>query len=182
MQFIILEKKKIIFFWSAKCGCSTLKTILARYLHIDNPEKYKNIHLNEELKNLFDKYNKEKNYKNYDIVMLIRNPYKRLVSGFLNKYVNRLHYKNPPNSNCFKDFCHILYKNPDQIDKHHFEKQTTGKGWIFYNYLGKPKIKYVLDTKNVNDITNILGLNITYLKLNYTIYNNKKKMLKTCGI
>ena len=103
--------------------------------------------------------------------MLVRNPYKRLVSGFLNKYVNKLHYKNPPNCNCFYDFCRILQKNPEQIERRHFEKQTAHKGWDFYNELQRPNIKYILDTSKVNDIIKILGLNIPEIKKNY---NNKK--------
>ena len=146
MQFIIVHTKKLIIFWSPKCGSSTLKTILAIYFKIENT-KYNHIHLNKELSVKIDKRDKKKIdiYKNYNIVMLIRNPYERLVSGFLNKYVG-CEYKNPPNCNCFYDFCHILQKNPGKIDKHHFVKQTTGKGWDFYNELQRPNIKYILDT------------------------------------
>ena len=88
MQFIIVHTKKLIIFWSPKCGCSTLKHILAIYFKVDN-NKYRHIHVNKELQVKIDKRDKNKIdiYKNYNIVMLIRNPYKRLVSGFLNKYV-----------------------------------------------------------------------------------------------
>lgn len=174
MRFIIIDDKKLIIFWSPKCGCSTLKTILAIYYDIDNKNKYKSIHKNKELSAKINKKDKNKIdiYKNYDIVMLIRNPYERLISGFLNKYVNGK-IKNPPNCICFYDFCQILQKNPRQIDRHHFEKQTTGQGWKFYNELQRPKIKYVLDTSKVNDITKILGLNISEIKL-----NSSKKSIK----
>ena len=62
---------------------------------------YKHVHLNKELDSKINKrdINKLNIYKNYDILILIRNPYERLVSGFLNKYVNELHYKNPNNCN-----------------------------------------------------------------------------------
>lgn len=167
MHFIILDDKKLIVFWSLKCGCSTLKTILAIYLKLQN-SKYRHIHLNKELREKINKrdQNKISIYKNYNIVMLIRNPYKRLVSGFLNKYVNN-HYENPSNCNCFYDFCRILLKNPEKINKHHFDKQTCDIGWDFYNELQRPNIKYILDTSKVNDITKILGLNIPKIKENY---------------
>ena len=48
MQYIVLEDKQLIIFWSPKCGCSTLKTIIAKYFDIDN-STYRNIHVNKEL-------------------------------------------------------------------------------------------------------------------------------------
>ena len=181
MRFIIIDDKKLIIFWSPKCGCTTLKTILAIYFKVKNT-KYKHIHLNEELSVKFNKRDKNKIdiYKNYNIVMLIRNPYERLVSGFLNKYVKRQHYKNPSNCNCFYDFCHILQKNPEKIDVGHFKKQTSGRGWIFYNELQRPNIKYILDTSKVNDITKILGLNIPEIKENCNkVIEKDEEMKKT---
>ena len=179
MQFIIIHDKKLIIFWSPKCGCSTLKTILAIYFNIHNPIKYSHIHLNEELDELIDKNEDNLKYKNYDLVFLIRNPYDRLASGFMNKYVNitkykRPHYTSPDNCKSFHDFCHILLNNPKAIDKHHFEPQTSGKGWHFYNFLGKPKIKYVFDTKDVNEIKKLLDLSIEDVKTNYTKKKSEK--------
>ena len=83
MQFIIIHKKKLIIFWSPKCGSTTLKKILAIYFKVDN-NKYPHIHANKELNKKFNKRDKNKIdiYKNYNIVMLVRNPYERLVSGF----------------------------------------------------------------------------------------------------
>ena len=182
MRYIIIHSKKLIIFWSPKCGSSTLKLILAIYFKVYNT-KYKHIHLNKELSVKFDKRDKNKIhiYKKYDIVMLVRNPYKRLVSGFLNKYVNNQHLKNPPNCNCFYDFCRILQKNPKKIERHHFKKQTSGKGWNFYNELQRPNIKYILNTSKVNDIIKILGLNIPEIKRNYNkkVIEKDEEMKKT---
>jgi hypothetical protein len=173
MQFIIIEEKKLIIFWSPKCGCSTLKTIIAEYYNINDKAKYKNIHINEEMKRKIN-YKKHciNKYKDYNIVMLIRNPYERLISGFLNKYVFNNNFEKPTNCNCFFDFCNILQKNPNKINKHHFEKQTKGKGWKFYIELGKPKIKYLFETSQVNNLQEILGLNLKKLKMNFTHINN----------
>lgn len=168
MQFIILHKKKLIIFWSPKCGCTTLKTILSFYLNIHDSDKYEHIHKNKELRELINVKNDNlKIYQDYDIVMLIRNPYTRLVSGFLNKYINSK-YINPDNCDSFFDFCYILSKYPYKINQHHFEKQTTDEGWQFYLELGKPKVKYVLDTSQVNDLRKILNLDINDIKLNKT--------------
>ena len=59
MQFIIVHTKKLIIFWSPKCGSSTLKTILAIYFKIENT-KYNHIHLNKELSVKIDKRDKKK--------------------------------------------------------------------------------------------------------------------------
>lgn len=168
MQFIILDKLKLIIFWSPKCGCSTLKHLLAVYFNILDP-KYAHIHVNKELQEKIKNSMKRKDedYKNYDIAMLIRNPYERLVSGFLNKYVLNTHYyKNPPNCNNFYDFCHALANTPEKIDEHHFENQTA-KNFDFYNKLNnRENVKYIIDTKNVNYFSKILDLNLSDIKLN----------------
>jgi hypothetical protein len=145
-------------------------------LNINNSKKYRHIHLNKELAKLIDTRDSNiEKYKDYDLVFLIRNPFERLVSGFLNKYVyldhDKNHIKNPNNCNTFFDFCNILSKNPESIDKLHFMPQTNGKGWEFYLLLGKPNIKYVIDTENVNDIKDLLDLDIKDLKLHF----NQKK-------
>lgn len=186
MKYIIINEKKLIIFWSPKCGCTTLKTIISIYFNINNDEKYKHIHLNEELKKKINVRNKNIDiYKDYSIVMLIRNPYERLVSGFINKYVQKKdgktsHFKNPTNCNNFYDFCNILLKNPKKIDKHHFEKQTSDNGWYFYNELRKPYVKYILDTSNINDISKILGLSINTIKNNsnnkYSVKSKRNKL------
>jgi len=184
MQFIILHEKKLIIFWSPKCGCTTLKTIISIYLNIYDSNKYEKIHKNKELREFINvKKFESEIYKDYDIVMLVRNPYTRLVSGFINKYIDFEKYKNPDNCDSFLDFCNILSKYPNEIDKHHFEKQTTNKGWEFYLELGKPKIKYVLDTSQVNDLKKILNLKINDIKLNKTDkiekYDNKNLWSKS---
>ena len=76
MYFLIDNKNKIIFGWSAKCGCSHIKRIFWFYNKGIIP---KNVHVGS--------YNKlPNNIENYTIIIISRNPYKRLVSGFLNNY------------------------------------------------------------------------------------------------
>ena len=181
MHYIIIDDAQLIILYSPKCGCSTLKKILAIYFNVDNEDGH--IHLNKQIKRKINNNNNNKIniYKKYDILMLVRNPYERLVSGFLNKYVNKLHYVNPPNCECFYDFCRILLENPEEINKNHFEKQTTGQGWDLYNKLQRPNIKYILDTSQVNDIAKILKLNLPEMKLNYNqkVIKNDEEIEKT---
>ena len=83
MSFYNSTNKKLIIFWSPKCGASTLKTILAVYFGVNN-YKYAHIHQNKELKTKINKRDKNKIgiYKNYSIVMLVRNPYERYFRIF----------------------------------------------------------------------------------------------------
>ena len=173
MHFIILKEYKLILFWSSKTGSTTIKTILLEHLNLDNK---KNIHNNEFLNKKIDNPKDLDNYKlynNYTKCLIYRNPYHRLVSSFLNKYVGKI-YKNPDNCNNFSDFVNLLYndflefKNKKNInynktnnvfDNNHFRQQASGSGWKLYIKLGKPKFDFIYDTKNVNSICKLINLN-----------------------
>lgn len=77
MIFIVDSINKIIFGWSPKCGCSIVKTI-AWYLieGCSNPE----IHTYKDIMDLPEDMEK------YTVIMVCRDPFKRIVSGFLDKY------------------------------------------------------------------------------------------------
>jgi hypothetical protein len=119
MFFIVDTNKKIIFGWSAKCGCSHIKTIFW-FLQTDN--LVNQIHTEKD-------YNKLPNdIENYITIIFIRNPYKRIISGFLDKYKKKGEFrhlwKNP-----FLSFSQFVDKliNCDWkiINHHHFTPQTT---------------------------------------------------------
>ncbi len=120
MYFIINNDKKIIFGWSAKCACSHIKRI---YWNLDNNNINNELHIKEEeLNKLPD------NIHEYDIIIFIRNPYKRLVSGFLDKYKKdgsfRKMWKNEKIT--FSLFINeIIAENWEVIEKHHFTPQTS---------------------------------------------------------
>ena len=129
MYFLKDEKRKIMFGWSAKCGCGTIKQMFYFLQNgkLDNP-----IHLPDEYK--------IKNFdgdEDYLIVLFIRNPYERLVSGYLDKY------KKIPTGNyrwrddkelTFKNFVNELFQNAFKtIETHHFIPQ------ISYNWDDKIK-------------------------------------------
>lgn len=77
MYFFSDNKKKILFGWSFKCGCTHIKNIL-KFLVGPRASKMR-------IKDVRNKLPKK--YNDYKIIMFIRNPYKRLISGFLDKYV-----------------------------------------------------------------------------------------------
>ena len=93
MKYIIIEQKNIILFWSPKCGSTSIIGMLL---------KYYNIHVNNCYQTHFWKYyendrslrfQSNKNYDDYKIIVVVRNPYHRIVSGFIGKFCR----KNAPN-------------------------------------------------------------------------------------
>lgn len=76
MFFLVDSVRKIAFGWSAKCGCTHIKN-LYHFLITGKPAT--NIHNGSYGKLPHD-------HKDYKIIIIIRNPYDRIVSGFLDKY------------------------------------------------------------------------------------------------
>ena len=77
MYFLIDYEKQIIFGWSAKCGCSHIKNI---FWFLKTGKLENKIHTEKDM-------NKLPNYINhYTTIIITRNPYKRIISGFLDKY------------------------------------------------------------------------------------------------
>ena len=117
MYFLVDEKNKIVFGWSAKCGCSHIKTI---FNYLNNIETI-HLHVNT--------YNKlPEKIEEYTTILISRNPYKRLISGFLEKYKQngqcRKLWKYPTLT--FSQFVNELMKNNyEMIDYHHFTPQTS---------------------------------------------------------
>ena len=76
MKFLISEKNKVIFGWSTKCGCSHVKRL---FNYLENDIVIDKVHGLKESNIGVDT-------KKYITIIFVRNPYKRLVSGFLDKY------------------------------------------------------------------------------------------------
>ena len=119
MFFLIDYNLKIVFGWSAKCGCSHIKKIF-KYLLTDDMNVQ--IHTSNEYNNLPLKM------ENYITIIFSRNPYKRIMSGFLDKYktTGTLRHLWKSDKLTFSDFVDELLKNTwVKIDKHHFTPQTS---------------------------------------------------------
>ena len=178
MDYFIIEEKKLIICWSPKCGSTTIKHLILKYygIQIDLNETY-----HKKLKEL--SVNKKialtdiDNYNEYKIILVIRNPYHRLVSGFYGKYVREgSPYKNPPNCKCFLDFIHILSHTPDLIDKHHFQPQCSGDTFKMI-FKMKDNIN-MIEMNQIEIIANELDLkydidDIKNMKKNIKIYRNQ---------
>ncbi len=177
MYYLINENKKIIFGWSAKCGCSHVKNMFHFFNtgNIDNP-----IHIKSE-------YNKlPKNVNDYIIILFIRNPYERVISGFLDKYKK--------NGECrylwkiddpltFHNFVRLLsIKNYSIIEYHHFTPQTSEefkdlncKQLIIYDIknIDYSYIEKLFDIKIPQEIINFRGdhKNKGSIIVNHSLYN-----------
>jgi hypothetical protein len=119
MLFSVDTNKKVIFGWSPKCACSYIKNI---YWFFQTNKAHNRVHSGADTCDLPD------DIENYITLIFCRNPYKRLVSGFLEKYRKNGQYrclwKEPILT--FSKFVDKLTNNEwNIIDRIHFEPQTN---------------------------------------------------------
>ena len=111
MRFLVDEINKIIFGWNAKAGCSHIKNL---FYYLTDTQPFTNIHRQVADKSLPDDYIK------YTIIIITRNPYERIVSGFIEKYVSgkiRLPKQFSQDTITFNQFTKdILFQNQKVID------------------------------------------------------------------
>lgn len=144
MYFLIDHKNLIIFGWSAKCGCTHLKAMF-HFLKTNEIKKY-------ELHNLTAcgvlKKKILKSIGKYTTIIVSRNPYERLVSGFLDKYKidGAFRYKWPSKNIKFSDFVNKL-GNEKYVENHHFTPQTSES---FDEKILESKIIKCYDIKNID--------------------------------
>jgi hypothetical protein len=119
MLFSVDINKQIIFAWSGKCASSHIKNIYW-FLQTDNLENP--IHTNKDVNCL------PNDIQNYTTIVFTRNPYKRIVSGFLDKYAKhgQFRYLWKDSFLSFSQFVDkVINKDWKTIDSHHFTPQTT---------------------------------------------------------
>lgn len=140
MHFSIDYTRKIIFGWSPKCGCTHIKNL---FLFLTTGKVYNT----QDVHNL-SLCNLPPNLLNYTILLFIRNPYKRIISGFLEKYKQSgscEHLWNIPIRLTFANFVNNLTYSR-VIDQHHFEPQINR---LFFNRLYRIK-KIIYDIENID--------------------------------
>jgi hypothetical protein len=142
MFFLVDNKAKIIFGWSAKSGCCHIKNLFCFLVH--------NAIWNESHVGSYNKL--PDNTTDYTIILIVRNPYERLISGYLEKYHHntgtcRRLWKHPEIT--FSLFIDELIKNDyKMIDKHHFTPQTTEE--FNKEKINNCKNLIIYDLKNIN--------------------------------
>lgn len=149
MYFLIDENKLTIFGWSAKCGCTHIKNIFYFLKYDKFVEENNHVSMHSIFKwsrlsnNILDNINK------FTIIIFCRNPYKRIVSGFRDKYAHNgeIRYKWPDKKNIrFKKFVNQL-GNWKYIDFHHFTPQTSE---AFNFKITEGKIFKCFDIENID--------------------------------
>jgi len=179
MFFSVDTNKKIIFGWSAKCGCSHIKHIFW-FLQTDNLEN--SIHTPKDINEL------PNNIENYITIIFIRNPYKRIISGFLDKYKKNGQFRHLWKDSVlsFSQFVDKLINYVwETIDHHHFAPQTIQQfdkiilhskiikfydiGQIDYEYIeqlyNKKIPEYILNKKQGHE--RLLNINVESYYNNY---------------
>lgn len=184
MHFLVDDINKIIFCWSPKCACTHIKNIYW-YLKTDDIN-----YLNQNMLTISHMNNLPNDIENYTTLIFIRNPYKRIISGFLDKYKTGSQYRTkwkeiPFTFNKFLD--ELIKKNWRMVDYHHFAPQMEH----FHQKILQSKSITLNDIENINYeyIEKIYGKKIpesilnkkygherfNYIKetecLNYSVYN-----------
>ena len=142
MFFTVDNKNKIIFGWSEKCACSHVKNI---FWFLQNDKVHNEIHTMKDINSL------PSDIENYTTLIFSRNPYKRVISGFLDKYrprggEYRHMWKSPIIT--FSQFVNELSKNNwDAVDRAHFIPQTQHH---FNRIILKSKHFKCYDIENIN--------------------------------
>ena len=148
MRYMIDTESRVIFIWNAKCGCTFLKKLFFAYLGFENYAR-KNVHKLNRTKWLMSPLPPD--HEKYKIFLFCRNPYNRLVSGFLNKFVTDVpNYISKRIENIdefsFEDYVDFLEKNQNTelVDEHHFGKQ------IDMVEMKKMKVNFIFDIENID--------------------------------
>jgi len=141
MYFLTDNNKKVIFGWSAKCGCSHIKNL---FYYLTN-QNTKDLHRE------YTGFSNDSNIDDYTIILVIRNPYERIVSGFLNKYnitgSFRKMWKNDEMLT-FKNFVdNLVDERFDQIEIHHFTPQLSEK---WHDDIKNHKLLKIFNIENID--------------------------------
>jgi hypothetical protein len=179
MFFLIDSNKKIIFGWSAKCGCSHVKNI---FKFLQNNKIDNQIHCHTDCNKL------PSDIENYTTLIFVRNPYKRITSGFLDKYQmcgQFRHLWTYPNLSFTKFVDELVKHNWNMIDHHHFTPQTSEhfdtrvcNSKIFKVYdIEKIDYKYIENLYNTKIPENVINKQYGHERYRFI---QEEKVFNTC--
>lgn len=134
MHCVVNDDYQYIMFYSAKAGCTSMRTLyLAVHAHEMKDEELAQLKNYHNLNEVFA-YDPTKDYRNYFKYYISRNPYGRVVSAFLDQYtfaqnsgVQAMFEKAPPVNGMpqtFLEFLEYLKGVPDADRDSHFQTQS----------------------------------------------------------
>jgi hypothetical protein len=123
---IVLEKDKVVFMLSARCGSRTFKSVIRSLLASGiSPGK-------DPLGGLSFISKKtliSTDYSDYLKIAVVRNPYARLLSCYMDKVKRSLRpsigYLGVKSGATFEEFCQVVHDTPDDIADGHFISQSS---------------------------------------------------------
>jgi hypothetical protein len=117
--YLVDEKNKVIFGFNGKCGCSHIKKM---FYYLIGDKDLNNIHRpsNYITPKLLD------NLNNYTVIIIIRNPYERLVSGFLHKFRK--------NGEAFKKLGNDIIPSFDNFITYIKDNKYIRNGWFVHHF------------------------------------------------
>lgn len=153
MYVIYDDENKIAIWWSAKCGCTTIKyiyyKIIKNYEHILF-EKDCNYDL-ESLHFVYQNFDFSKLY--YKNILIVRNPYLRILSTYKEKYLSKKVDYGYNDLN-FEKFIELLYdkyiiykynKDSQILDLHHTTPQFSEEYNNLIDYCNLNNIQFKFD-------------------------------------
>lgn len=144
---LVNHKYRLIFFWNGKCACTTMKKFFIKTVEDKNGDNLSERELHTYIMRYYlkNEINKNRILNGYKKIIVVRNPYSRLVSFFTNKcIVNKDKIiidkrKQPinPKQYSFFDIITIILNTPKQYLEHHIAPQITELEDIKFNNIIK---------------------------------------------
>ena len=179
MYPIYIHEYKIAIWWSAKCGFSTIKTLIFNNIYNKN-ELHENSYVNFDPK-----------YLNYKNILIVRNPINRFISCYNHWFPTFCNMYKLDKNLSFKEFLEITLKSRNNNLKkeenvslnHHLTDQFSEKFYDLDNYCKNNNINFKFDKiiklEEFNSIEFMknnfnydLKSNVHYNKKNINMNNN----------
>lgn len=189
-MILISHKYKIVFIYTPKCGCTTIKTL---YFLMENIKIDKSISIHRDQTKrkyiISDQILKDKKYDKYTKYFVTRDPYERLKSAYYQKIANKsmLHYDrslskeecilNLNNGNLsMSEFVDVIMKSkPGNLDDH-FKPQILDREFVL-----KQSNVILYDISKLDDLPGIINAEHN-LNLDVTNYKQNKRQNKCHNI
>ncbi|MEM7358253.1 MAG: sulfotransferase family 2 domain-containing protein [Pseudomonadota bacterium] len=189
MDSIVNDKYKYIMFYSAKAGCTSMRNLFIA-LHKDEMSEQQRGQMNSyhNINELFP-YDRDADYSDYYKFYISRNPYSRVVSGFLDQYVyaqntrvKEMLEQSPPKDGppqTFIEFLEYLKTVKDSDRDGHFQTQAFSSHVVKVRMGRSFLVRYYYKDKScipLNYAGDIAGFNSHMQKVYRKIFKRDPQM------